>query len=563
MKFVCLLLFSISAIFAQNQYPKSDFRSPLDIPMQLSGNFGELRANHFHAGLDYKTKKTEGLSVYAAADGYISRIKISIFGYGKAIYITHPNGYTTVYGHLQKASPLIEKYIKDNQYKNNSFEIELFLKPEELPIKQSDIIAFSGNTGGSEGPHLHFEIRDSKTEKIINPMLFGFDTQLNDTKKPSIVSLLAYPIGENSIVNESLNPVILNLSLQKDGSYVSEKVLANGKLGFGINSFDLSDYSWDKNGIYKAAAFLNGKQVFGYQFDTFAFDESRFVNALIDYPRYKKMAQRVQKLFLKKSYPLSILMSFESNGIFAVNSNINQVCRIQISDFNDNKSVISIPIQFSSLPAKDVALEKKTPFFIKSNQEYNYEKDNWSVYFPSTTFYDDFYLGFNVKENKLFLPNETIAVHSNFLVSVQDSISTEIEKQKMFIANFDRNKWNYNPTKLKNNVFSTYTKNWGHYQLMKDTLAPKITISKPIEGKWITNQKTLQFIISDELSGIKEYNGYLNGKWILFEYDLKSKTIIHNFEDGIFEDGKNDLKLIVVDNIGNSTIFETQFFRKK
>jgi hypothetical protein len=563
MKFVCLLLFSISAIFAQIQYPKSDFRSPLDIPMQLSGNFGELRANHFHAGLDYKTKKTEGLSVYAAADGYISRIKISIFGYGKAIYITHPNGYTTVYGHLQKASPLIEKYIKDNQYKNNSFEIELFLKPEELPIKQSDIIAFSGNTGGSEGPHLHFEIRDSKTEKIINPMLFGFDTQLNDTKKPSIVSLLAYPIGENSIVNESLNPVILNLSLQKDGSYVSEKVLANGKLGFGINSFDLSDYSWDKNGIYKAAAFLNGKQVFGYQFDTFAFDESRFVNALIDYPRYKKMAQRVQKLFLKKSYPLSILMSFESNGIFAVNSNINQVCRIQISDFNDNKSVISIPIQFSSLPAKDVALEKKTPFFIKSNQEYNYEKDNWSVYFPSTTFYDDFYLGFNVKENKLFLPNETIAVHSNFLVSVQDSISTEIEKQKMFIANFDRNKWNYNPTKLKNNVFSTYTKNWGHYQLMKDTLAPKITISKPIEGKWITNQKTLQFIISDDLSGIKEYNGYLNGKWILFEYDLKSKTIIHNFEDGIFEDGKNDLKLIVVDNIGNSTIFETQFFRKK
>ena len=563
MKFVSLFLFSISAIFAQNQYPKTDFRSPLDIPMQLSGNFGELRANHFHAGLDYKTKKTEGLSVYAAAAGYISRIKISIFGYGKAIYITHPNGYTTVYGHLQKASPLIEKYIKDNQYKNNSFEIELFPKPDELPIKQSDSIAFSGNTGGSEGPHLHFEIRDSKTEKIINPMLFGFDTQLKDTKKPSIVSLLAYPIGENAIVNESLNPVILNLSLQKDGSYVSEKVLANGKLGFGINSFDLSDYSWDKNGIYKAAAFLNGKQVFGYQFDTFAFDESRFVNALIDYPRYKKMAQRVQKLFLKKPCTLSILSPFESNGIVTVNSNINQVYRIEIYDFNDNKSIISIPIQFSTLPAKVVISEKKTPFFIKSNQEYNYEKDNWSVYFPATTFYDDFYLGFNVKENKLFLPNETIAVHSNFLVSVQDSISTEIEKQKMFIANFDRNKWNYNPTKLKNNVFSTYTKNWGHYQLMKDTLAPKITISKPIEGKWITNQKTLQFIISDDLSGIKEYNGYLNGKWILFEYDLKSKTIIHNFEDGIFEDGKNDLKLIVVDNIGNSTIFETQFFRKK
>jgi murein DD-endopeptidase MepM/ murein hydrolase activator NlpD len=563
MKFAYLFLFFISNIYAQNQYPKTDFRSPLDIPMQLSGNFGELRANHFHAGLDYKTKKVEGLPVYAVADGYVSRIKISLFGYGKAIYITHKNGYTTVYGHLQKASPIIEKYIKENQYKNKTFEIELFLKPDELPVNQSDVIAFSGNTGGSEGPHLHFEIRDSKTEKIINPMLFGFDSNLNDTKTPSIVSLLAYPIGDNSVVNESLNPSILNVSLQKDGSYVSDKVIANGKLGFGVNTYDLSNYSWDKNGIYKSSVFLNGKQIYGYQFDTFAFDESRYVNALIDYSRYKKLSQRVQKLFSTQPFPLSILQPFQENGIVSVNSNRNQVCRIEISDFHNNKSIISIPILFSDASATDVSAQKKTPFFIKYNQEYNYEKENWSVYFPANTFYEDFYFGFNVTDKTLILPNETIPVHTNFLVSVQDSISSEMDKQKMFIANFDNKKWKYCPTKLKNNVFSTYTKNWGQYQLMKDTTAPKIIISKAIEGKWITNQKTLQFIISDDLSGIKEYNGYLNGKWILFEYDLISKKITHNFDDAVFDDGKNDLKLIVIDNLGNSTIFETQFFRKK
>ena len=563
MKFVCLIFFSIASVFAQNQYPKEDFKSPLNIPMQLAGNFGELRSNHFHAGFDYKTKKIEGFPVFAAADGYVSRIKISIFGYGKAIYITHPNGYTSVYGHLQKAAPIIEKYIKDNQYKDKSFEIELFLKPQELVVKQGDTIAFSGNTGGSEGPHLHFEIRDSKTEKIINPMLFGFDNQLIDTKKPTITNLLVYPISENTIVNQSLNPVILNLSLQKDGSYVSEKVSANGKIGFGINAFDTSDFSWDKNGIYKTASFLNGKQVFGYQFDTFAFDESRFINALIDYPRYKKMSQRVQKLFLKKPCSLSILQPFETNGIVSVEPNFNQVYRIEVADFNDNKTVISIPIQFSIAPLTDFSLEKKTTFFIKNTKEYNYEKENWAVYFPANIFYDDFYFDFDVKDNSLFLTNESIPVHSNFLVSVQDSISSENEKQKMFIANFNGKKWNYNLTNLKKNVFSTYTKNWGQYKIMKDTIAPKINISKAIEGKWITNQKTLQFTISDELSGIKDYNGYINGKWILFEYDFKSKKIIHHFDDGIFDDGKNDLKLIVSDNVGNSTIFETQFFRKK
>ena len=563
MKFLGLIFFSIASVFAQNQYPKDDFISPLNIPMQLAGNFGELRPNHFHAGFDYKTKKIEGFPVFAAADGYVSRIKISIFGYGKAIYITHPNGYTSVYGHLQKAAPIIEKYIKENQYKDKSFEIELFLNPHELAVKQGDTIAFSGNTGGSEGPHLHFEIRDSKTEKIINPMLFGFDNQLIDTKKPTITNLLVYPISENTIVNQSLNPVILNLSLQKDGSYVSEKVSANGKIGFGINAFDTSDFSWDKNGIYKTASFLNGKQVFGYQFDTFAFDESRFVNALIDYPRYKKMAQRIQKLFLKKPCSLSILQPFETNGIVSVEPNFNQVYRIEVADFNDNKTVISIPIQYSVTPPTDFSLEKKTLFFIKNIKEYNYEKENWLVYFPANIFYDDFYFDFDVKDNSLFLPNESIPVHSNFLVSVQDSISSESEKQKMFIANFNGKKWNYNPTNLKKNVFSTYTKNWGQYKIMKDTIAPKINISKAIEGKWITNQKTLQFTISDELSGIKDYNGYINGKWILFEYDFKSKKILYNFDDGIFDDGKNDLKLIVSDNVGNSTIFETHFFRKK
>src|SRR5690606_27096940 len=265
MRFLPFFLLYLIPIFAQQEYPKDYFRAPLDIPMELSGNFGELRSNHFHAGLDFRTQQREGLNIYAAADGYISRIKISSYGYGKAIYITHPNGYTTVYGHLRRGYGKVEEYIKNQQYKDKSFEIEVLPEPNELPVKKGEIIAYSGNTGGSQGPHLHFEIRETKSEKIINPMFFGFDVNLADTKRPVITDLLVYPIEESSVVNKSAVPIVLNLTPQGDGKFLSQKVFGKGKIGFGINSYDSNNNSHNRNGIYGVKSFLNGKQIFGYQ----------------------------------------------------------------------------------------------------------------------------------------------------------------------------------------------------------------------------------------------------------------------------------------------------------
>ena len=181
MKYTLLLLFASINAFSQVNYPQNDFISPLDIPLFLSGTFGELRSNHFHSGLDFRTQSKTGFNVYATGDGYISRIKISTFGYGKALYITHPNGYTSVYGHLLKTSPKIDAYLKEQHYKEQSFEVDLFLGEGVLPVKQGEIIALSGNSGGSGGPHLHFEYRDSQTEKIINPLFFGLDAKIKDT----------------------------------------------------------------------------------------------------------------------------------------------------------------------------------------------------------------------------------------------------------------------------------------------------------------------------------------------------------------------------------------------
>ncbi|AWI27086.1 M23 family metallopeptidase [Flavobacterium pallidum] len=564
MKTLLFFLLLSASLFAQNPYPTDYFRSPLDIPLFLSGSFGEIRANHFHAGLDFKTQQKEGWPVHAAADGYVARIKISPYGYGKAIYVNHPNGFTTVYGHLSKANGAIEAYIKKAQYDQQNFEVEMFPAPGELPVMKGDTIAFSGNTGGSGGPHLHFEIRNTISEKILNPMLFGFDKQVADTRLPVITTLMVYPIGAESVVNQCHKPQTVNMALQPDGSYIADKILVSGKVGFGISTYDLTDSNYTKSGVYQVEALNNGSPVFSYQLDTFAFDEGRYVNALLDYGKLKNTGMRIQQLYMEQPYPLSIIRTDKSNGIIEATPNLAQNYKIKISDAHRNAISIDVPIEYSDLPAIDEKVGvKKTAYLLKSANDNNYTKDNVSVFIPANTFYDDFYLNFDVKDGKLTLADDSVPVHSNFTITFEDTSTPEKDRDKMFIASIEGKKLSYNPTTRKGNNFISYTKNLGEFVLAKDTVAPVISHPNFKEGKWITKQSTLELTIRDNLSGIKTYNGWLNGQWILFEYDYKNRRIIHRFADNMFQDGRNDLKVVVSDNVGNSAIFETHFFRKK
>lgn len=562
MRFSILALFFCNFIFAQTQYPKDYFRPPLDIPMQLSGNFGELRPNHFHAGFDLKTNQREGLTVHAIADGYVSRIKISTFGNGKCIYITHPNGFTSVYGHLQTTVGAIQDYVKEAHYKEKAYEIELFPKPNELPVTKGDIIALSGNTGSSEGPHLHFEIRDTKTEFVINPIFFGFDKNIKDTKKPTVSSVYVYPL-DNSTVNQSKQPLLLNVALQKDGTYLASKVKANGKIGFGIVAVDFDDVSFNKNGVFNVSTFFNGNQNYNYQFNTYSFDEMRYVNALVDYAKYKKSGQRVQKLFMKTPFALSIIKTDSLRGIIPVEPNLASTYRIEVSDYFGNLNTITVPIEYDT--ATPIVKEEPvtSKYFIKVNKDSNFEKDNMSVFFPAGTFYDDFNLNFDVKNNRIYIHDDTVPVHSNFTITINDSSYPEALKDKLFIGRFSGNSASYNGTIRKGDVFTAKSKTLGQFGLVLDTIAPTIKIVKPIQDKWISDVKKIDFIINDSSSGIKSYNGYLNGNWILFEYENKTRKITHTFDDTKLAEGANDLKIEVIDNVGNSAIFETHFFRSQ
>jgi len=560
MRLVLAILFAPFFIFSQD-FPQDYFQSPLDIPLDLSGSFGELRSNHFHSGLDFKTKGVEGLPVYAAGDGYISRIKISTFGYGKAIYVTHPNGYTSVYGHLQKANGAVESFIKARQYKEQAYEVEMFLYPTELPVKKGDVIAFTGNTGGSGGPHLHFEFRNTKSEEILNPMHFGFKKIIKDERKPVIQGLVAYPL-DSTTVNNSQKPINISFSKQSDGSYLGVKVKADGKVAFGINAYDFCTNAYNKNGLYKVKTYLNGVLQYQYGFDGFTFDESRYINNFIDYERFHLMGQRVQKLFQLSDYPLSVVAGNKKDGTIKVQPNTNYNYKVEIYDFHGNKVELIVPIEFAIQEAKIEKTIQKTPYYVKAKNEAIFEKNNVSVQIPENAFYSNFYLNFDVSNEILTLHDDSVPVHKNITITFNDVKGlTEEQMAKTFIATLDGYKLDYNKTYRKGNTFSIKTKTLGKYKLAQDVTPPRIYNVNFIEGKTIKEQKTISVTISDLQSGINTYNGYLNGKWILLEYDYKTKKLVHNLDDKIYVEGRNDLKIVVTDNLQNSTTFESYFFR--
>jgi hypothetical protein len=558
--FFAFIIFSQLA-FGQSPYPQDYFRSPLDVTLVLSGTFAELRSNHFHSGLDIKTQQRTGLKVYAAAQGYVSRIKVSHYGYGKALYITHPNGYVSVYAHLSKFSPQIQKYIKACQYDKENYEVEVFPSPDELPISADDIVAFSGNSGSSGGPHLHFEIRDNE-ERPINPMLFGLNVK--DTKAPFLIAVYAYPKDKNSHVNQIKKRKELRLIPNKNGDYSTEPIEAFGDIGFGIVSYDQQDMAHNKNGLSNIQSFYNGNKTFEMDFKRFSFAESKHINRFIDYEVFKEKKSRIQKLFVQPGNTLSMLKDVDASGYITVEDSTNTVYKVRLRDFKGNESWLSIPVK--GKPTKEIleAPELKPNTYIIANKVNELEEENVSVYFPNNTFYDDFHIDFSVLNDTLKLHKNTVPLMKSYTIKFDISNYSDEDKDKLFIANLYGyyQKPSYINTKRLGDMLSARTKSLGTFTLARDTISPTI---KPInfqDGKWLSKLSELKVKIDDDLSGISNYRATINGKWILMEYDYKKDTLTYDFGDNVNTETENNLKIIVTDNIGNSTTFESTFFRK-
>ncbi len=551
----------LSSTFAQKDIPKDYFDNPLQIPLLLSGSFGELRSNHFHSGMDIKTQQVEGIPVYAPADGYVSRIKIAHFGFGKAMYIKHPNGYSTVYAHLQSYHINIQDIVKRAQYKKEKYEIELFPEPADIPVKKGDLIGYTGNSGSSGGPHLHFEIRDAASRPM-NPMEFGIE--IKDTKKPTINSVFAYSIGDDSQVNGAIKPHKVRLTKQKDGSYIAENIEAYGKIGFGISTHDQQNGASNKNGVYQIKTAHNGQEKFNVLFDKFSFSETRYLNRFIDYGYFKKNRSRVQKLFRESNNPLSIIKNEDDNGFVTISEEFKSNYTIEVCDYRDNKVLITIPIK--GVAKRIIEKEDVNPNFeyiiAAGNNTITHGK--FDVYFPAESLYEDTYLDISASGDTLSFHKDVVPIHKNVTISANISDYKTQDKSKLYLGRLNyKGIPYYSNTRLEGNSLKTRVRTFGKYVIASDTRKPTIKAVNFVDGKWISNNKTLKIKIQDTESGISSYRATLNGKFILTEYEYKKDVLTYYFEDNIISDSENNLKVIVTDNVGNSTTFEATFFRKK
>ena len=549
--------------FAQTNYPKNYFRNPLDIPIVLAGTFGELRSNHFHAGLDMKTKQREGLDVHAAADGYVSRIKVALWGYGKVIYVTHPNGYTSVYAHLKKFGDGIEEYVKNVQYRKKSFETgNIFLKEGEIPVKKGQVIGYSGSTGGFVAPHLHFEIRDTKTENIINPMHFGLTSK--DTIVPSILKLVAYPLETTSRINRSKKRTLLPLRRIKAGLYRTNKITAYGDIGFAINTSDQLNGTYNRNGVYSIEMLVNGKRFYYHDVETFSFAESKFINLHIDYNYYARFRSRVQKTYKEKNNKLSTYKTLVNNGIINVANSLNFTVTIKVRDFAGNTSKVIIPVfgvKSNSIFEKP---KDSTNYKVEHQKFTKFIKNGVTVAFPKRTFYEDFYMDFDMtKDSMAVIHKPIIPLDRKYTLTFNVKNYSEKEKEQMYIANMNNKRYaNYVNTVKKDDKFYTTTKTLGKYKLLKDSIPPRIFKPNFRKGANINTKDYLKIKIEDKQTGIKEYKAFIDDEWILMEYILKRKELIYDFRDKKLVGNKHIFKLVVSDNVGNTNSYSATFYRK-
>lgn len=557
-----LLLTVTIAGSAQKKY----YTTPVKIPIHLSASFGELRSNHFHTGIDIKTQGVTGLPVNAAADGFISRIAVSPTGYGNAIYIDHPNGTTTVYGHLKKFRDDIQKYVRNIQYKKKSFQIDVTVPPETFPVMQNEIIAESGNTGSSGGPHLHFEIRDTKTEEPLNPLKYNLP--VSDSTAPKIFSLLVEPLSETSHINYSPHKKTYSVVFY-DGKYHLSKnpvIPVFGKIGFAVQANDYFDNSWNKCGIYSLELFIDGNRHFALRMDRLSFDQARYINSYIDYEMYIDRKRRYQKTWVEPGNKLNIYSFLNDKGNIEIYDEDIHHVQLVLKDTYGNSSELEFNIKGDFRDVKTSVEDFLQKF--KYDEENEWQNNDFQIKIPKGALYTN--LNFVYKEipsddyfsDIHLIDKNTVPLQENATIKIKTHNLPESLYSKALVVNIDT---------LTGRMYAAggaYKDGWveskigyfGNYAVTVDIEPPTILPLSIKDKNTLTEANRIRFKIDDDLSGIQSYEGTIDGKWALFEYDLKNKLITYTFDKTRFEMNKRHaLVLKVTDNKGNTAMYEATF----
>lgn len=558
---ICFLInkLSVAQLFPPKNYPQQYFQWPVGAKMGLVANFGELRPNHFHMGLDIRTDQKENVPVYAAADGYIAKVKIEPFGFGRCIYINHPNGFTTVYAHLNNFNPALEKYITTQQYLLKKWNVFLDIPASLFPVKKGAFIAYSGSTGGSQGPHVHFEIRDTRTDKVLNPLLFGFPVP--DHVAPVIVRLAVYDRNYSTYeqtpkiyilkkVNGMYRPAGGNINVDFD------------RVSFAISAYDCYTGSNNPNGIYSAELFDNDKAICGFEMDSISYDETRYLNAHIDYKTRSSGGPFLQHLSKLPGYKDGIYKTAGSdNGVIYLQDHSSHDIKIIVSDANQNSSTIGFSLKADLVKENKHAYNPNKTFY--PNLINVFENNDLSFYMPETALYDSFRFIYkeaipSTGKTIYQLHNTSVPVHNYFPVRIRDNFPAE-DTGHIVMKRFSGIKEDYKKAVCENGWYKAGFREFGNYQLLLDRIPPTITPIGFRDGMNAAKLSRIAFAVSDNTKEITNFTALLDGNWLRFSND-KGKVFIYVFDEHC-SPGPHELKIIAEDQAGNKTEKNYRFTR--
>lgn len=549
-------------IITTRDYPVNYFRSPLNITPDASGTFGELRSTHFHAGDDYRTQQRTGLPVYAVADGQVSRVRVQIGGGGNSVYIDHPNGYTSVYLHLENFNDALTNIVRAEQYKQKKFDVDVMVAKGTLSFQKGDVIANSGNTGASGGPHLHFEIRDTKSQHPLNTQLFGL--QFTDRFAPTIQGLMVYDLGE-SMFNENTfrRPVSVRAVNGTDYRLSNNAAIqVNGKFGLGINTIDRHRAGGFQNGVYSIELFIDGQPMSTVLFEELDFNTSRGIHSYIDYAQWKRSKAKYQKSFKDPGNPIEIFHHLPNDGILELKDNQVHDVKYVVKDVKGNCSELNFQIQNSAnYQPKANTVKGQLMSYNKNNQ---FAKDHIQLDIPKGVLYTDLDFLYSSSAKPAGGYSEIHHVHnpmtplfSTYQLKIKPTSLPERLRDKALIASTQSGS---EGGKYEDGWVVVNTRNLGSFYVAVDTVAPSITPRNLSQGKNVAQQSRIDFTISDNFSGVQSFDGYIDGEWVLMEYDPKNRHLWHTFQSSLSK-GKHEFRLVVKDWKDNERIYQAEFTR--